>query len=167
MLAEDELNLSILARIGSAIKWIFAPLGFGNWQATVASITGLVAKENIVGTMGILYGTGDAPVYTTLANSFTAVSGYAFLAFNLLCAPCFAAMGAIRREMNNGKWTAFAIGYMCVFAYVISLIVFQIGKLFVGGIQPVGLIVAAALLALLLWQLFKPYKEATHLTQKV
>ena len=103
MLAEDQLDSSILARVGHAIAWIFAPLGFGNWQATVASVTGLVAKENIVGTLGILYGGGDGTVYQTMAASFTLVSGYAFMAFNLLCAPCFAAMGAIKREMNNAK----------------------------------------------------------------
>ena len=163
MLAEDELNLSILARIGSAIKWIFAPLGFGNWQATVASITGLVAKENIVGTMGILYGTGDAPVYTTLANSFTAVSGYAFLAFNLLCAPCFAAMGAIKREMNNAKWTWFAIGYECIFAWLVSLVIYQIGGLFAGNGFGFFTVIAIAVVACFIWLLFRPYKEATHL----
>ena len=163
MLGEDELNLSILACIGSAIKWIFAPLGFGNWQATVASITGLVAKENIVGTMGILYGTGDVPVYTTLANSFTAISGYAFLAFNLLCAPCFAAMGAIKREMNNAKWTWFAIGYECIFAWLVGLVIYQIGGLFAGNGFGFFTIVAIAVVACFIWLLFRPYKEATHL----
>ena len=163
MLAEDELELSILARIGSAIKWIFAPLGFGNWQATVAFITGLVAKENIVGTMGILYGTGDAPVYTTLANSFTAISGYAFLAFNLLCAPCFAAMGAIKREMNSAKWTWFAIGYECVFAWLVGLVINQIGGLFAGNGFGFFTVIAIAVVICFFWLLFRPYKEATHL----
>ena len=116
MLADDQIDFSILGRIGKAIAWIFAPLGFGNWQATVASITGLVAKENIVGTMGILYSAGEGTVYANMAATFTVVSGYAFLAFNLLCAPCFAAMGAIKREMNNTKWFWIAIGYQCGYA---------------------------------------------------
>jgi len=123
MLSEDEIDASILAVIGKAIAWLFAPLGWGNWQATVASITGLVAKENIVGTLGILYSAGDGTVYQNMAANFTAVSGYAFLAFNLLCAPCFAAMGAIKREMNNRKWFFVAVGYQCGFAYLIGLIV--------------------------------------------
>ncbi len=118
MLSEEEIDYSILARIGSLIAWIFAPLGWGNWQAAVASITGLVAKENIVGTLGILYGGGEGTVYQTLGAAFTQISGYSFLVFNLLCAPCFAAIGAIKREMNNGKWTWFAIGYQCGFAYL-------------------------------------------------
>ena len=166
MLAEDELDQSILAAIGSAICWIFAPLGFGTWEATVASITGLVAKENIVGTMGILYGaSGD--VYTTLASVFTPISGYAFLVFNLLCAPCFAAIGAIKREMNNAKWTWFAIGYQCGFAYVIALMINQFGNAFTGHVNIIGLIFAIAALALILYMLVRPYKEATKLQTRV
>ena len=166
MLAEDELDQSILAAIGGAICWIFAPLGFGTWEATVASITGLVAKENIVGTMGILYGAaGD--VYTTLASVFTPVSGYAFLVFNLLCAPCFAAIGAIKREMNNAKWTWFAIGYQCGFAYLVALMINQFGNLFTGNMNVIGLLFAIAALALIIYMLVRPYKEATKLETKV
>ena len=131
----------------------------------MASITGLVAKENIVGTMGILYG-GTGTVYSNLANTFTSVSGYSFLAFNLLCAPCFAAMGAIKREMNNAKWTWFAIGYQCLFAYVIGLIIYQVGLIFTGGVQIVGLIVAIAFIGLILYMLFRPYRESNQLTEK-
>ena len=162
MLGEEEMNLSLLAAIGSAIAWIFRPLGWGNWQAAVASITGLVAKENIVGTMGILFPGG----WPEIAANFTQVSGYSFLVFNLLCAPCFAAIGAIKREMNNAKWTWFAIGYQCGFAYVIALMVNQFGNLFTGNTNIVGLIFAVAVLALLLYMLFKPYKEATKLSVK-
>ena len=145
MLAEDEIDHSLLAAVGGAIAWIFKPLGWGNWQATVASITGLVAKENIVGTMGILYG-GTGNVYANLAAAFTGISGYSFLAFNLLCAPCFAAMGAIKREMNSAKWTWFAIGYQCGFAYLVGLMVYQFGQLFTGhgfGLGTVAAILAA------------------------
>ena len=131
MLAEDEIDHSILAAIGNAISWLFIPLGWGNWQAAVASITGLVAKENIVGTMGILYG-GSGTVYGNLANAFTNVSGFSFLTFNLLCAPCFAAIGAIKREMNNAKWTWFAIAYQCGFAYLVALLINLIGSLIFG-----------------------------------
>ena len=159
MLAEDELDQSILATIGGAICWIFAPLGFGTWEATVASITGLVAKENIVGTMGILYGAaGD--VYATLGTVFTPVSGYAFLVFNLLCAPCFAAIGAIKREMNNAKWTWFAIGYQCGFAYCIALVINQIGQAFEGNMNIIGLIAAIAVIGVIIYNLVRPYKEA-------
>ena len=165
MLSEDQIDSSILAAIGNALAWIFIPLGWGNWQAAVASITGLVAKENIVGTMGILYG-GTGTVYSNLANTFTSVSGYSFLAFNLLCAPCFAAMGAIKREMNNAKWTWFAIGYQCLFAYVIGLIIYQVGLIFTGGVQIVGLIVAIAFIGLILYMLFRPYRESNQLTEK-
>ncbi|MBO6000228.1 MAG: ferrous iron transporter B [Spirochaetales bacterium] len=161
MLESDELNLSILARIGSLIAWIFAPLGWGNWQAAVASITGLVAKENIVGTMGILYGGGDATVWQTLSQAFTSVTGFSFLVFNLLCAPCFAAIGAIKREMNNKKWTWFAIGYQCGFAYVIALMITQFGNLFTGKANIIGLLFAIAALAVIIYMLFfKKYKEA-------
>ena len=167
MLSEEEIDYSILARIGSLIAWIFAPLGWGNWQAAVASITGLVAKENIVGTLGILYGGGDGTVYQNLGAAFTAVSGYSFLVFNLLCAPCFAAIGAIKREMNNGKWTWFAIGYQCGFAYVVALMINQFGNAFTGSLNVLGLIAAVAALALIVYMLFKPYKEATKLSAKV
>lgn len=171
MLEEGQIDSSILAVIGNAIGWIFAPLGWGNWQAAVASITGLIAKENIVATMGVLYGS-TGTVYANLAASFTAVSGFSFLIFNLLCAPCFAAMGAIKREMNNAKWTAFAIGYQCVFAYAVSLIVYQFGTLFTGGFVAdagsiIGLICAAAVLALIIFMLLRPYKEATRLEKRV
>ena len=165
MLAEDELDLSILARIGNLIAWIFIPLGWGNWQAAVASITGLVAKENIVGTMGILYGGGDLTVWQTLAQAFTPITGYSFLVFNLLCAPCFAAMGAIKREMNNAKWTWFAIGYQCGFAYVVALMINQFGSLLTGNVNVIGLIAAVAALGVIIYMLFfKKYKEATKLS---
>ena len=167
MLSEEEIDYSILARIGSLIAWIFAPLGWGNWQAAVASITGLVAKENIVGTLGILYGGGEGTVYQTLGAAFTAVSGYSFLVFNLLCAPCFAAIGAIKREMNNSKWTWFAIGYQCGFAYLCALMVNQFGKAFTGDLSIIGLIAAIAALAFIIYMLVRPYKEATKLSAKV
>ena len=167
MLDESEIDSSILAAIGGAIAWIFAPLGWGNWQATVASITGLVAKENIVGTLGILYGGGDGSVYDAMASAFTGITGYSFLVFNLLCAPCFAAIGAIKREMNNAKWTWFAIGYQCGFAYVIGLMINQFGNLFAGKANILGVIVAVILLAGLIYMLVRPYKEATKLSAKV
>ena len=166
MLAEDELNLSILARIGSLISWIFIPLGWGEWQAAVASITGLVAKENIVGTMGILYG-ASGNVYQTLAATFTSISGMSFLVFNLLCAPCFAAIGAIKREMNNAKWTWFAIGYQCGFAYCIALMINQFGNLFTGNANILGLGAAVIVLCFMVYMLVRPYKEATKLTARV
>ena len=165
MLAEDELELSILARIGSLIAWIFTPLGWGNWQAAVASITGLVAKENIVGTMGILYGSGELTAWEALAQAFTGVTAYSFLVFNLLCAPCFAAIGAIKREMNNAKWTWFAIAYQCGFAYVIALMINQFGGLFTGNVNVIGLVFAVAALVFIIYMLFfKKYKEAEKLT---
>ena len=167
MLSEEEIDYSILARIGSLIAWIFAPLGWGNWKAAVASITGLVAKENIVGTLGILYGGGDGTVYQNLGAVFTAVSGYSFLVFNLLCAPCFAAIGAIKREMNNAKWTWFAIGYQCGFAYLCALMVEQFGNAFTGNLNVLGLIAGIAALALIIYMLFRPYKEATKLSTRV
>ena len=177
MLAEDELDKSILAAVGGAICWIFKPLGWGTWQATVASITGLVAKENIVGTMGILYG-AEGPVWTTLAKTFTGITGYSFLVFNLLCAPCFAAIGAIKREMNSAKWTWFAIGYQCGFAYAIALMINQFGNLITSNlvvsgdvgttvVNIVSLVAAFALLGLIVYMLVRPYKEATKLTEKV
>ena len=163
MLSEEQIDASILAKIGNAIAWIFAPLGWGTWQAAVASITGLVAKENIVGTMGILYPDG----WTEIGAAFTQISGYSFLVFNLLCAPCFAAIGAIKREMNNAKWTWFAIGYQCGFAYVVALMINQFGNAFTGRLNVLGLIAAVAALALIVYMLFKPYKEATKLSAKV
>ena len=166
MLAEEELDQSILAAIGGAIAWIFAPLGWGTWQAAVASLTGLVAKENIVGTMGILY-SGSGSVYATLAETFSGITGYSFLVFNLLCAPCFAAIGAIRREMNNAKWTWFAIGYQCAFAYAISLMIHQFGGLFGGTANVIGVIAAAVVLGFMIYMLVRPYKEATKLTKTV
>ena len=167
MLSEDQIDYSILAKIGGLVAWIFAPLGWGNWQAAVASITGLVAKENIVGTLGILYGGGDGTVYQNLGAAFTAVSGYSFLVFNLLCAPCFAAIGAIKREMNNAKWTWFAIGYQCGFAYLCALMVEQFGNAFTGSLNVLGLIAGIAALALIIYMLFRPYKEATKLSTRV
>ena len=166
MLSEDQIDYSILAKIGNLIAWIFIPLGWGNWQATVASITGLVAKENIVGTLGILYGGGDGTVYQNLAMHFTGITGYSFLVFNLLCAPCFAAIGAIKREMNNAKWTWFAVGYQCGFAYLIALMINQFGNAFTGSLNVIGLIAAIVVLAGMIYMLFKPYKEATKLSDK-
>ena len=166
MLSEDQIDNSILAIIGNGISWLFAPLGWGNWQAAVASITGLVAKENIVGTLGILYG-GSGSVYANIAASFTAISGFSFMVFNLLCAPCFAAMGAIKREMHNAKWTAFAIAYQCVFAYAIALVIFQLGSLFTGNGNIIGSIVAFLIVAFILFMLFRPYKKSNILKKKV
>jgi ferrous iron transport protein B len=162
MLEEDQMNMSILATIGSALCWIFAPLGFGNWQATVAAITGLIAKENIVGTLGILYSGGDGTVYQNIAGTFTLASGYAFLAFNLLCAPCFAAMGAIRREMNSGKWFAIAIGYQCGFAYLVALVIYQIWNLVSGGSFGIFTIVAFALIVLFIYLLLRPANDNSN-----
>ena len=167
MLSDEQIDCSILAAIGGAIDWLFAPLGWGNWQAVVASITGLVAKENIVGTLGVLYGGGDGSVYDAMAAAFTGITAYSFLVFNLLCAPCFAAIGAIKREMNNAKWTWFAIGYQCGFAYVIALMINQFGSLFTGNANILGVIVAVILLAGLIYLLVRPYKEATKLNAKV
>ncbi len=168
MLSEDQLDSSILAKIGGAIAWLFAPLGWGNWQAVVASVTGLVAKENIVGTMGILYGSGDMTAFQALGQAFNSVTGYSFLVFNLLCAPCFAAIGAIKREMNNTKWTWFAIGYQCGFAYVIAFLVNQFGGLFTGSVNVIGLVFAIAALVCMVYMLFfKKYSEATKLTASV
>ena len=163
MLSEDEIDYSILAAIGGVLAWIFKPLGWGNWQAAVASITGLVAKENIVGTLGILYGGGDGTVYQNIAQAFTGITGYSFLVFNLLCAPCFAAIGAIKREMNNHKWTWFAIGYQCGFAYLCGLMIYQFGCAFTGNLNIIGLICAVLALAGIIYMLVRPYKEATTL----
>ena len=167
MLTDEQIDCSILAAIGNAIAWIFNPLGWGNWQAAVASITGLVAKENIVGTLGILYGGGEASVYQNIATAFTSISGFSFLTFNLLCAPCFAAIGAIKREMNSAKWTAFAILYQCGFAYAISLMINQIGSAFTGNLNIIGLIVAILLIIGMIYMLFKPYKESARLNKRV
>ena len=168
----DDMDNSILAAIGSAICIIFRPLGFGNWKATVATITGLIAKENVVATFGVLYGgleevaeNGDE-IWGAVAQNFTQLSAYSFMIFNLLCAPCFAAMGAIKREMNSPKWTCIAIGYMCVFAYAVALIVYQIGSIFTGNVNVVGLICALAVLAFIIYMLVRPYKEAEKLTVK-
>lgn len=150
---EMELESSILGMIGNAVKWIFSPLGFGNIKATIATVMGLVAKEEVVGVFGVLDFEGLTPV-----------AGYSFLVFNLLCAPCFAAIGAIRREMNNPKWTAFAIGYQCVFAYAVSLMVYQFGMLFMGQANIVGVIAAVIVLAFIIFMLVRPYKESTTLT---
>ena len=160
MLTEDQIDCSILAKIGGAICWIFAPLGFGNWQATVASITGLIAKENIVGTMGILYSGGAGTVYQNMAATFSLASGYAFLAFNLLCAPCFAAMGAIRREMNSTKWFLGAIGYQCGLAYLVGLVIYQISSLLSGGGFGIGTVAAIVVIVLFFFLLLRPSKKA-------
>lgn len=165
MLSEDQLDSSILASIGGAVSWIFAPLGFGNWQATVASVTGLVAKENIVGTLGILFGAGGGNVYATMAASFTTLSGFAFLAFNLLCAPCFAAMGAIKREMNSVKWFWVAIGYQCGFAYLVGLCIYQLGMLFTGHFG-IGSIVAILVVIAFVWLLVRPTERKKTAARK-
>ena len=166
MLAAEEIGSSMLAAVGNAIAWLFAPLGWGSWQAAVASITGLIAKENIVGTMGVLYGGGELSAWATLAQVFTGVTGFSFLVFNLLCAPCFAAMGAIKREMNSAKWTAFAIAYQCAFAYAVALCINQIGGAFTGNLNIIGLIVSILLIAGMLFMLVKPYRESTKLTKR-
>lgn len=168
-----EYEDSILNYIGKGIAWIFAPLGWGRSEAAVATITGLIAKENVVGTFGVLFGGFDEvaengwEIWTNMREVFTPLAAYSFLIFNLLCAPCFAAMGAIKREMSNGRWTAFAIGYQCLFAYSVSLIVFQIGSIFTGSINVLGLIFAVILLALMIYMLFKPYKESNRLAKKI
>ena len=159
----DDINDSLLSTLGKVIAWIFTPLGWGEWKAAVASITGLVAKENVVATFGQLYGFAEVAedgleIWGTLAASFTTISAYSFLAFNLLCAPCFAAIGAIKREMNNGKWTAFAITYQCVFAYVIALIINQIGNLIVNGTFGFGTVVAILLIIGLIYLLVRKPK---------
>ena len=167
MLEEDRIDASILAAVGGAISWIFAPLGWGSWQATVASITGLVAKENIVGTLGVLYGGGELTAWQAIGAAFTPVTGYSFLVFNLLCAPCFAAIGAIRREMNNARWTWFAIGYQCVFAYAAALMVNQFGGALTGHANAIGLVAALLVLAFIAYMLFfKKYAEATRLSDR-
>ena len=164
MLSEDEIDMSILGKVGQAIAWIFVPQGFGNWQATVASITGLVAKENIVGTMGILYSVGEGSVYANMAATFTLASGYAFLAFNLLCAPCFAAMGAIKREMNSTKWFWIAVGYQCGLAYLVSLVINNVVGLFTGE-SPFSFwtVVAFVIIVGFVYLLVRPYKKSMTL----
>ena len=161
MLAEEEIGSSILAVIGNAVAWIFIPLGWGDWQAAVASVTGLVAKENIVATLGVIYG-GTGDVYGTMQAAFTSASGMSFLIFNLLCAPCFAAIGAIKREMNNAKWTWFAIGYQCGLAYIVALCVYQIGTTILGGGFGLGTVVAVVLIIDFIYMLVRKdkYKNA-------
>ena len=170
--AVEDFADSFLGTIGNAISWIFIPQGFGNAKATVAAITGLVAKENVVGTFGILYGLEEvaedgAEFWGSIAKDYTAVAAYAYLIFNLLCAPCFAAIGAIKREMNNAKWTWFAIGYQCLLAYCVSLVINQVGSAIFYGVYTPWLIVAIALIVLFIWLLVRPYKEATTLNVKV
>ena len=169
----DDLNHSVLAAIGNGIAWIFIPLGFGRWESAVATITGLIAKENVVGTFGVLFGGFDEvaengwQIWASMRDAFTPLAAYSFLIFNLLCAPCFAAMGAIKREMNSAKWTLFAIGYQCVFAYAISLVVYQLGMLFTGQGNVIGSVAALAVVAVIAFLLFRPYKESNTLEKKV
>ena len=168
-----DMNSSILAAIGNGIAWIFSPLGWGHWQGAVASVTGLIAKENVVGTFGVLFGGFEEvaengwQVWANMQTAFTPLSAYSFLVFNLLCAPCFAAIGAIKREMNSPKWTWFAIGYQCVFAYAVALVVFQLGSLFTGTGNVLGTIVAIAIAAFIVFMLARPYKESNTLKAKV
>ena len=164
-----DMNDSILAAIGNAVAWLFNPLGWGNWQSAVASVTGLIAKENVVGTFGVLFGGMEEvaengwQIWSNMQASFTPLSAYSFLVFNLLCAPCFAAIGAIKREMNSAKWTWFAIGYQCVFAYASAFVVYQLGMLFTGAGNVLGSIIAFAIVAFALYMLFRPYKESETL----
>ncbi|MFR4009455.1 MAG: nucleoside recognition domain-containing protein, partial [Christensenellales bacterium] len=164
-----DMNDSILAAIGNAVAWLFNPLGWGNWQSAVASVTGLIAKENVVGTFGVLFGGMEEvaengwQIWSNMQASFTPLSAYSFLIFNLLCAPCFAAIGAIKREMNSAKWTWFAIGYQCVFAYASAFVVYQLGMLFTGAGNVLGSIIAFAIVAFALYMLFRPYKESETL----
>ena len=168
MLEAEQLNDSILATIGNVIAPIFAPLGWGDWKMAVAAVTGLIAKENVVATFGVLFGFAEVAedgqeIWGTLANSMSQIAAYSFLVFNLLCAPCFAAMGAIKREMNNAKWFWFAIGYQCLLAYLVSLCIFQFGTLFTGGGFGIGTVAAIVILIGFLYMLFRPYKESTSL----
>ena len=168
MLDAMELDHSILASIGNAIAWIFTPLGWGDWKSAVAAITGLVAKENVVGTFGILFGYSEVAengteIWTMLAASMTAAAAYSFLVFNLLCAPCFAAMGAIKREMNNAKWFWFAVGYQTVLAYAVALCVYQFATFFITGAFSIGTIIALVITVIFLFLLFRPYKESHQL----
>lgn len=167
-----DMEESLLANIGNLFAWIFKPLGFGDWKATVACVTGLIAKENVVGTFGVLYGFAEvaedgAEIWGTLQNAYPPIAGYSFLVFNLLCAPCFAAIGAIKREMNSGKWTIFAIAYQCVFAYLAALVIYQIGLLIAGTPNIIGLIVAIIIIVFALYMLFRPYKESTKFETKL
>ena len=173
MLSDEEIDYSILAAIGKGISWIFIPLGWGDWKSAVAAVTGLVAKENVVGTFGILFHYGEVgeageEIWTNLSANMTAIAAYSYLVFNLLCAPCFAAMGAIKREMNNAKWFWFAIGYQCGLAYLVSLCIFQIGGLFTG-VATFGFwtIVAIAIIIGFIYMLVRPYKESTTLEENV
>ena len=168
MLEDTQLDHSILASIGNAIAWIFTPLGWGDWKAAVAAITGLVAKENVVGTFGILYGFAEVAddgveIWGTLAASYTQIAAFSFLIFNLLCAPCFAAMGAIKREMNNGRWTAFAIVYQTVFAYLVAFSVYQIGNLVITGTFTFATVIAILVVIGFVYLLVRPYKEDNRL----
>ena len=179
MLEAEQLDASILAKVGSAIAWLFSPLGWTQagegWKMAVAAVTGLIAKENVVATFGMLVGFAEvaedgAEVWGSLATVMTPVAAYGFLVFNLLCAPCFAAMGAIKREMNNAKWFWFAIGYQCILAYIVALCIYQLGTFFTGGGFSIGTAVAILLVAGFLYLLFRPYKEADSLrvdTRKV
>ena len=172
MLEAEQLDSSILASIGSVIAPLFAPLGWGDWKMAVAAVTGLIAKENVVGTFGILFGFAEvaedgAEIWGELAGSMTAAAAYSFLVFNLLCAPCFAAIGAIKREMNSAKWTWFAIGYQTILAYAVSLCVYQIGTVVTGGAFGIGTVVAILLVIGFIYLLFRPYKESTKLTVDV
>ncbi len=172
MLEAEQLDASILSKIGSAIAWIFAPLGWGDWKMAVAAVSGLIAKENVVGTFGMLFGFAEVAedgteIWGQLASSMTQLAAYSYLVFNLLCAPCFAAMGAIKREMNNTKWFWFAIGYQCLFAYVVSLCVYQIGMLVTGGGFGIFTVVAILLIVGMIYLLCRPYKESTTLTENV
>ncbi len=172
MLEAEQLDASILSKIGNAIAWIFAPLGWGDWKMAVAAVTGLIAKENVVGTFGMLFGFAEVAedgteIWGQLASSMTQLAAYSYLVFNLLCAPCFAAMGAIKREMNNTKWFWFAIGYQCLFAYVVSLCVYQIGMLVTGGGFGIFTVVAILLIVGMIYLLCRPYKESTTLTENV
>lgn len=164
----EDLDTSILASIGRGISWIFIPLGWGDWKSAVAAVTGLVAKENVVGTFGVLYGFAEVSeegeeIWGTLASSFTTIAAYSFLVFNLLCAPCFAAMGAIKREMNNAKWFWFAIGYQTGLAYAASLCIYQIGTLVTTGAFGIGTVAAFVILIGFLYLLFRPYRQSTTL----
>ena len=172
MLDTMEIDNSILAKIGGILAPVFAPLGWGDWKSAVAAITGLVAKENVVGTFGIVYGFSEVAengteVWGSLANSMTSAAAYSFLVFNLLCAPCFAAMGAIKREMNNRKWFWFAIGYQTLLAYAVSLCVFQIGTLITVGTFGIGTAISFLIVVFFLFLLFRPYKESKRLTVNV
>jgi len=168
-----DIDNSVLAKLGSVIAPIFAPLGWGNWQSSVAAVTGLVAKENVVATFGMLFhfdgelAENGSEIWTNVAAAFTQLSAFSYLIFNLLCAPCFAAMGAIKREMNNAKWTAFAIAYQCGFAYAVSLIVYQLGLVFTGNVNAVGLIFALAVLAFIIYMLARPCKKSKRFTRIV